>query len=185
MKTAMLFAVLMTAMLTVSISYAMWQKALAINGTVNTGYMDGKWVLALNFDPPAPPVSLDPNPDGTRKDQDVGSTTVSGIGTDTLVVTVNNAYPSYFNDIEVEYRYTGTIPAEVQSIEIIPNGFTLATAYGANDGPIWVKFVDGIGTKLHQGDEQASSFKIHVEQCAQQGTSYTFTVKLRLVQWNE
>ena len=181
MKSYSIFIVLIfVAIMIVSVSFALWSKVLYIEGTVNTGYLDGKWISAFNYDQ-----GLDPNPDGSFKDKDVGSTVISGIGTDTLVITINNAYPSYFNDVEVEYQYTGTIPAVVKAINIIPHGFNLASACGANDGPIWVEVVNGVGAQLHQGDTQASSFKIHVEQCAEQGATYTFTVEIVLVQWNE
>lgn len=181
-KISLIFAVLTIAMLLVGTSYALWSKTLYIDGTVNDGTLSAIWTDATNYD-----LGLDPEWGfKTTKDKDVGSTTVSGIGTDTLVVTVNNAYPCYCNDLEVEYEYTGTVPVRVKSITITPNNFVLATAYGANDGEIYITFIDGIGTQLHHGDTGASSFKFHVEQCAQQGpTIYTFTVQLLLVQYNE
>jgi len=184
-KLTAIFATMLIALCLAGVSYAMWDKTLYINGTVNTGDVNAIWTSAANLDPPAPPISLDLNPDFTRKDKDVGSTTVTGVGTQTLTVTINNGYPSYFNDIEIEWKYTGSIPAYFVSITIIPNGFTLATSYGANDGPIWVHVVDGYPIQVHQGDTGAHSFKIHVEQCAAELATYTFTVKLLFVQWNE
>jgi hypothetical protein len=180
-KTTTLFAAVMIAMLAVGISYAMWDKYLRIDGTVYTGEINGVWTSATNFD-----LGLDPEWGfQTTKDKDVGSTTVTGINTQELVVTVNNAYPSYCNDIEVEFTNTGTIPVKIQSIAITPDNFALASAYGADDGEIYAAFVDGIGTQLEPGDPAASSFKFHVEQSAEQLTTYTFTVAVRLVQWNE
>jgi hypothetical protein len=184
-KAIALFTAVIIAMIAVGLSYAMWDKYLYIDGTVYTGEVNAVWTSAVNWDPPAPPVSLDPNPDGTRKDKDVGSTTVTGVGTQELVVTINNGYPSYFNDIQVEFANTGTIPVKIQSVTITADNFVLASAYGANDGEIWIDFVNGIGTQLEPGDDAASSFKFHVEQCAEELATYTFTVAVRLVQWNE
>jgi hypothetical protein len=180
-KLTAIFATMLIALCLAGVSYAMWSKTLYIDGTVYGGTLSAKWISATNFD-----LGLDPEWGfQTTKDKNVGSTTVTGIGTDTLVVTVNNAYPCYCNDLEVEYEYTGTVPVRVQSITIIPNGFRLASAYGANDGEIYIVVVDGIGTQLHNGQTGASSFKFHVEQCAVQGATYTFTVQVLLVQYNE
>lgn len=184
-KLTAIFATMLIALSLAGVSYAMWSKTLYINGTVNTGDVNAIWTSAINWDPPGPPPSLDPNPDGTRKDKDVGWTEVSGVGTQELTVTVHNGYPSYFNDIEIEWEYTGSIPAYFVSITIIPDGFPLASAYGANDGPIWVHVVNGYPIQVHDGDTGAHSFKIHVEQCAAELATYTFTVELLFVQWNE
>lgn len=179
-KTISVFAITIIALMIASVSYAMWSKALNINGQVNTGYMDAKWTVVTNHDQ-----GLDPKGPNEFWDKDVASTTFSGIGTDTLVITVNNAYPSYFNDLQIEYEYTGTIPAILKEIKITPVNFHNASSYGANDGEIWIEVVDGIGSKFHQGDTGASSLKFHIEQCAEQGTTYTFTIEFVFVQWNE
>ena len=172
----------MIALMLVGVSYAMWSKTLYIDGTVNTGTVNAIWTKATNLDGTG---ELDPKPDGTRRDKDVGETIVTGLETQTLVVTVNNAYPCYYNDLQVEFTYIGTVPARIQEINIIPDGWTVASAYGADDGPIWIELVNGIGAQLHEGDKSASSFTFHVEQCAEQGHTYTFTVEIVLVQWNE
>ena len=179
-KLTAIFATMLIALCLAGVSYAMWSKILYIDGTVDTGEVNAIWTSAFNYDQ-----GYDPNPDGTFKDKDVGSTTVTGVGTQTLVITVNNGYPSYFNDIQVEFTNTGTIPVKIQSINIIPDNFDLATACGANDGEIWIDFVNGIGSQLDSGDSAAGSFKFHVEQPAAENTQYTFTVEVLLVQWNE
>lgn len=181
-KLTAIFATMLIALCLAGVSYAMWDKTLYIDGTVNTGDVNAIWTSAFNFDPPG---SLDPNPDGSRKDKDVGWTEVDGVGTQTLTIIVHNGYPSYFNDIEIEWEYTGSIPAYFVSITIIPDGFTLASVYGANDGPIWIDVVNGFPLQVHPGDTHAHSFKIHVEQSAQELATYTFTVELYMVQWNE
>ena len=180
-KLTAIFATMLIALCLAGVSYAMWSKTLYIDGTVDTGEVNAIWTSATNFD-----LGLDPEWDfQTTKDKDVGSTTVEGIETQHLIVTVNNAYPSYCNDIEVEFKNTGTIPVKIQSITITPDNFVLASGYGVNDGEIYIVFVDGIGTQLEPGDPAASSFKFHVEQCAAELATYTFTVEVLLVQWNE
>lgn len=179
-KTSTLFVALMLTMLTIGMSYALWDKTLYIDGTINTGEVNAVWIGAFNFDQ-----GLDPNCDGSFKDKDVGSTTVTGVGTQTLTVTIINGYPCYFNDIQIEYENTGTIPVKVQKITITPIDFTLASGCGENDGEVWVAVINGIGTQLHPGDQAGSSFKVHVEQMAEELATYTFTVGIQLVQWNE
>lgn len=181
-KTAALFIVTIMTLTSVGTAYALWFEDLTIDGTIETGEVYAYWSSCTNYDQ-----GLDPNPDGPNKGKDVGSTTCV-IDTDDpriLHITINNGYPCYWNDCEVEYTIGGTIPVRVQSIEIIPYDFTLASAYGANDGELWVELVNGIGSQLHPGDSGASSFKIHVEQCAGQLANYNFDVVLKVVQYNE
>ena len=181
-KTAILFIVTMMTLTSVGAGYALWFENLTVDGTINTGEVYAYWSACYSFD-----TGLDPNPDGTNKGKDVGSTTCSIDTGDPRIlhITINNGYPCYWNDCEVEYTIGGTIPVKVQSIEIIPYDFTLASAYGANNGELWVKMVDGLGSQLHPGDQSAGSFKIHVEQCAEQLANYNFDVIIKVVQYNE
>ena len=178
---------LLFALSTVGLTYSMWSESLSITGTIETGYLSGIWVVAANFDPPPPDSTGDPShPNILPRTKDVGYTSVEGLGTDTLIITVHNGYPCYYNDLQVEFDYTGSVPVHIVDIIVEPiGGWTLASAYGADDGEMWVDFVDGIGSQLHQGDTAAASFKIHVEQPAKQDSTYAFTVKIVLVQWNE
>jgi hypothetical protein len=181
-KTATIFIVIIIALAGTSAGYALWYEDLYIKADVNTGEVYGFWSACYCFD-----AGLDPNPDGTRKDKDVGWTTciIDDDDPRILHITIYNGYPCYWNDCEVEYTIGGTVPVRVQSIEIIPYGFTLASDYGADDGEIWVKMVDGLGSQLHPGDESAGSFKVHVEQSAEQLTTYEFDIIIKVVQWNE
>lgn len=181
-KMATLFIVSIMALAGVSTGYALWYENLIIDGEVNTGEVYAYWSLCTNYDQ-----GLDPNPDGSNKGKDVGSTicVIDANDPRILHITINNGYPCYYNDCEVEYTIGGTVPIKVQSIEVIAYGFTLASDNGANDGELWVELVDGVGSQLHPGDKGASSFKIHVEQCAGQLANYNFDVVLKVVQYNE
>jgi hypothetical protein len=174
--------VLVLALGSLGVGYAMWDKILYIDGTVHTGEVNAEWIACYCFDR-----GLDPNPDGSDKGKDVGSTTciIDEVDPQILHITIENGYPCYWNDCEVEFMNTGTVPVIIQSYDIIPDNFTLASAYMADDGEVWIDFVDGIGSQLDPGEDAGSSFKIHVEQCADELATYTFSVELRLVQWNE
>ena len=94
--------------------------------------------------------------------------------------------PLYFNDIEVEFINCGSIPVHIVDIFIEPiGGWNLATGYGVDDGPVWVEYVNGIGIQLHPGEKTGASFKVHVEQSAEELTDYAFVVNIVLVQYNE
>ena len=108
---------------------------------------------------------------------------------DTITIVIHNSYPCYYVDYEAEFRYTGSIPGHLTAVEYIPEGFTLASSYGADDGEIWCKLVgidpERIGDQFHQGDIGVGSLKIHVEQPAQQGATYILHIKLHFEQYNE
>jgi len=184
-KLTAIFAIMMIALCLVGISYALWEKSVYVDTYVNTGNLDVVFSGVTNMDPPGPPISYDPK-DGTHRwDKDVGWTNVTGIGEEVINVTLHNVYPCYYNDLEVEINNTGNVPVIIQNYTVIPDGFVVASGNGHNDGPLWIDWANGKGSQLDHFDVAASSFKIHVEQCATPGATYTFTVKLCVVQWND
>ena len=171
-KFGLLCLALVLALGTLGVGYAMWYEDLYINGTVNTGEVYGYWSFCGCFD---------------IESKDVGaiSCQVDQVDPRILHITVTNGYPCYFGDCEVEFTIGGTVPVIIEDIVITPDNFTMASANGADDGELWVDVVDGIGLQLHPGQSTAQSFKVHVEQPAAQGAVYTFTIKNKLVQYNE
>jgi hypothetical protein len=196
-KTISLFAVLMISLLIVGVTYAMWSKTLYLTGIVNTDSVSGVFTQVTNLDPPAPPGGppsydpIDPNDPlytiiGPRELKDVGSTNVTGIGTDTLTVYVNNSYPSYYNDLEIHYENNGSVPVIIQNITLTTiGGWKIASTWNGTDGPVWVAAYDGIGSQLDPGQVKTQSLELHVTQAAAQNTNYMFQVTYILVQWNE
>jgi hypothetical protein len=194
-KTISISAVLMILLAITGVTYAMWSKTLYITGNVHTDTVSGKWIWFLNSDPNGTysPDWIYNGLTATRGTKDVGSTNVSGLGTDTLKIMLNNTYPSYFNDIETEYINTGSVPVIIKNITVIPTpigSWNLASPYwNSTNGPVWVSPGDGIGSQLDPyswaGEVKSQSFKIHVTQAAAQNATYTFIVKYVLVQWNE
>jgi len=178
----LLALVLLLALASLGLGYGMWSKTLTIDGTVHTGSVDAHWTDCYCFDR-----GFDPNPDGTDKGKDVGSTTCTIDEKDPQIlhVTVDNGYPSYWNDCEVEFTNTGTIPFKIQDYGVTPLNFTLASGNGVGDGEVWVDFVNGCGFQLETNESAASSLKFHVEQPAEQNSTYEYDVEILLVQWNE
>lgn len=184
-KMTMVASVLLIALMAVGVSYALWSKTLYIDTWVETGDLNVVFIGVTNMDPLGPPPSLDPKNMTARWDKDVGWTTVDGIGLEEINITLHNVYPCYFNDLEVEFNNTGSVPVKIQNITVTPDNFAIASGYGHNDGELWIDWVNGVGTQLDPGDSAANGLKIHVEQSAVQEATYTFTVSIVVVQWNE
>jgi len=165
-KTSALFLAVILASSMVGAAYAMWDKSLYINGTVNTGIFHLEIKSVASDDPPG---TVDPG-----KDKDVGCTTAK-IGTDkqTITVTIYNAYPCYEVYVHFTVHNDGTIPAKLQSISATAPGELTVTAWNS------------IGEQIDPCENKDNTIYVHVEQSAQQGSTYTFTVEFYYVQWNE
>lgn len=186
-----LLLLLLLALASIGIVYGLWSKVLVIEGTVQTGRVHARWDAAICsefFHWPWPPEG-----NGEVDGKDVGSTTVTVDPNDNnrLLVTIDNGYPSYAVDCEVEYVNDGTIPVVIRGTTIIPGpGLTNCTLTGNQTktlvcDQLTVVFVDGIGAQVDPGDGVGSSLRVHVEQRAAQGAEYTFEVKICVAQWNE
>ncbi len=220
-KIGLLCLALVLALGTMGVGYSMWYQTVYINGQVNTGNVCVQWANASNLDPcPCPATSpgmsyytgsLDPNfnvaaitgdpggwpyaPAGNYPyyitDKNVACTSVDGIGTKTLTVTIYNGYPLYYNDLEVHFINCGTIPVKLTNIQITPLNFTNADSPWdpTNGGQVWVSVTDGIGTQLEPNDQKAASLIFVVQESAAQGltgtSAYQFTITWTVTQWNE
>ena len=93
-KFGLLLLALVLALGTLGVGYAMWYEDLYIDGTVYTGEVYAYWDLCGCFD---------------IEDKDVGTIDCQIDASDPriLTITVNNGYPCYFGDCEVEYAETG------------------------------------------------------------------------------
>lgn len=191
-KIGLLILALVVALGGLGAGYAMWSDEINIEGRVGTAE------VCLTWDPRTTPGldnGVDPRfpeaPDYVRYwNKDVASTTVSGYGTDTLTITINNAYPGYYNDIELEYTNCGTIPVRLHDFVIVPDGFTIDPDIdwrnADGDGEIHLETsCNKEGVQLHPEQRDSCSFIILVTQDAIQDHTYTFTVTLEGVQWNE
>lgn len=172
MKNGKVIGVISTLMLvmvaTTGVAFALWSKTLLISGQTQTGKLN------VGFEPP---VIISDN----EIDKDVGETTASlvdldGDGVyDKIVVTINNAYPSYEAYIDCKIKNYGTIPAIIQSIDVnAPPELTVEIN--------WFIYP---GMQLDPGDETIAEIYVHVLQAASQGSTYTFTGTIDFIQWNE
>lgn len=171
---------LILALVITGFAYAHWSENLYINGTVNTGELKLKYLS----------VSADDGPGiiDIGKDKDVGCTTARLVDDTHIEFTITNAYPCYETYVHFSIKNIGTIPAHFKGFGPQPpfvydpsDGRWKATLLG---GKITVHGWDGIDEQLHPGWTKDYTIWIHVEQPAEQGTTYTFTVEVWFSQWN-
>jgi hypothetical protein len=193
---ALLVLILLLALGSVGVGYGLWARTLTIEGTVETGKVDAKWSFTHCDE-------FYPWPGGGNEGEvegkDVGSFTLdylrdengNVVDDQVLVFTIENGYPSYAVDCEVEFLVEGTIPVKVRATTIVPGpGLTDCTVVGNQTktmtcDELTVIFIDNLGSQFDPPDGGASSVKVHVEQPAEQDTPYTFSVKVCMAQWNE
>ena len=165
--TTTLLVTLVVALLVMGIAYAKWSKTLYIRGTVNTGKLD---VIFAN-------VGCDDEGIDPGKDKDVGEccVEVSPDG-ESMTVTINNAYPCYYCTIEFDLVNTGSIPVIIASV----------TINNPNPDELTVELKpELVGTQIDPECSVHVSLYVHLEQPADMGASYSFSITIEAVQWNE
>lgn len=143
-----------------------------------------------------------PDPDG----KNVGWTVLTAEGDacgsglpDVLKVDLHNVYPSYFNSIQVYPVNTGTIPWKIWAVKLswgdteewvyYENFYKAMDLSGNGILDVEIQWQDNFGIQKHPGDQPTEiSFWIHILQDEGEGVqnqTFTFTIELMVVQWNE
>jgi hypothetical protein len=172
--------------------FAKWSDTVVINGDVSTGTVCWHFVSGSFFqhdsglDETCEPGLINVS----TLDKDVGNTTGYFQDDHMLVVTINNAYPCYYNEISAKEQICGTIPVVLQAPVLtyasedytLPSGVVVTT----NDGVLEFRWMDNTGQQFDPGGGPVElSFEMHVLQPAPQSTAITFTITQSAVQWNE
>ncbi|MEM3357309.1 MAG: hypothetical protein QW166_05735 [Candidatus Bathyarchaeia archaeon] len=189
-KLTATFSILLIALMITGIGYALWDKNLHIHGTVNTGKLDGIVTYWFSNDPPG---TLDPRPEGaTYPPKDVGETicTIDAKDQEICYVTINHGYPSYNVHFSITIKNTGNVAWKIQGYTvdstIVPeNTWVKVDLDGDGKPDIEFYITDSIGEQVEPGQSKETSMDIHVLQTATPGSTYYFTFKIQLVQWNE
>jgi hypothetical protein len=178
-SAGILFLVLVGLLGALAVGYGLWSKVLVVEGTVNTGNLNADWDTASTNDPTG---SLDPctpglNPTGcTAPAKDVGSCVVTGIGTQTLQILIDNAYPSYECTITAAITNTGDIPFNVVGVALQPDSVP---------GELLGDCATPLDPQVDPGEEWTASCTVHLTQEAAQETTYTVNAIVCVAQWNE
>lgn len=175
LSTGVLFLVLVGILGALAVGYGLWSKTLSIDGTVTTGDFNADWDTAstndagTTLDPCTP--GLNPN-DCAYLHKHVGSCEVSGVGTQNLVVTITNAYPSYECTVTAAVTNTGTIPFNV-------------LVGGSSADPELDVVCTGTPGQVDPTEELEGTCWLHVKQTAKERSDYTASATLCVAQWNE
>lgn len=196
-RFALMGLLLILALGSLGVAYALWSETLQISGTVNTGVLDASWIN------PAFCQEFYGWPGwqgwGEFGGKDVGSVSISIDQNDSHLVhfTITNGYPSYAVDCSVKYNNTGTIPWKVESITFSTSdpdltGCTtvrdpITGSFSTTCDQLAIVFTDGLCEQVDPGNPfgLASNFKVHVEQGASELATYDFALAIQVNQWNE
>ena len=163
-KIGLISLALVLALGSLGVGFALWSDTLYLEGTIDTGEVEVCIVSIASDD-----TGLDPG-----YDKDVAWVETAIIDCHTATITIHGAYPSYHTYVHFTSLVGGTIPVRLQSINI------------TNPDPcITVDAWDSIGEQRHPGEPADNTIYVHVEQCAEQNATYTFTVEFFYVQYNE
>lgn len=179
-KVRFITVVLVLTMIVIGASYAAWSENIPISGAMATGVLDwnfDRWGQQDDGDD----YLSDPGFVNIRQvDKGVASTKVRPLNTDknTLLVTIDNAYPGYYNNPYVTLKNTGTIPIKIQQPVVTnPNPVEVSLRWLESDAdPI-------VGKVLMPGQYVSVYYEFRVNEPAQENSSYTFTIAFPAVQW--
>lgn len=101
-------------------------------------------------------------------------------------------YPSFYDDCEMEFTNSGSIPIAVPYLVIEGQpGTQLASDIFAEDGHLWVEWSGEsppnpqVDPAVLPPDVVTGSLKVHVEQVAAETTDYSFSLSVCVHNWNE
>lgn len=202
-KVSVLFLALVLALGGIGAAFASWTDTLTISGDVTTGVLEWEIVpgsQSQKTDDPDWNCFFDLN-GGSRVqvDKDVATTTVVIEDTThphSMTVTLDNAYPYYYDHIAFQVHGLGTIPLRFWKINLYVDDTLKYTMYtedwykyldldgdGENDLEIW--WGDHMGWQFHNCTTVDLSFDLLVLQPAPQNAQLSFTIELVGIQWNE
>jgi predicted ribosomally synthesized peptide with SipW-like signal peptide len=178
-------------------AYAAWSETLTINGTITAGNLDVDFVAASND----PGITLDPltgawsvlawtpatdsgkNVASTEVDQtgitDAGDTVTSN----TLGITVANAYPQYTSQVRVAITNAGSIPVKVT----MPAAWTQTSVADMNDIDLSYNF-NGWNPNLGLAPgatEYVDIILVCSDATTKESTVYSGTIKITFSQYNQ
>lgn len=186
--------VLMLVLLSTGVAYAHWSQTLYISGSVATSSLDWEfesvtpkdvgldWTCDSSCDPPS-------ITNIRQLDKDVGSSTWDFVDTDAdgdndkLIITVDNAYPCYYNHFDFWVHNNGSVPLKIESVIINGHEFTglfilCLDLGGDEENDIIVRWGNNFGVQIEFCESLNISFDFHILQGAPQGETLSFTIEL-------
>jgi len=202
-RRSIIFLTLFTVFAIVASAIAMWSDTLKINATIETGDVDieftgtprifegaeyGKpWVANCTAELVEVQNEDSGNPAGNNDLE--------------LVIKVDNAYPCYYCKVsDVNVKNTGSVPVKL-FVTVYANNTKCVRKedpwlgqyyYGCDvdgnredDIVLWGCFTSLEGVQLEPGGSISFTVDMHVEQDAEQSSTYTIEILIKGIQWNE
>lgn len=157
-KIGLICLALVVALGTLGAAFALWSDTLFLEGTVNTGDIGLEWTQGDPYD---------------NEEKDVSHAECQIIG-NTLYIDIYNAYPCVTYTIPIDLHGTGSVPVHT-SWMVMPG----------NCNPSWVTMPNWGGLQIHQGEDLWGDVVVHLDNTAEQGMTYSFSVILDYWQYNE
>jgi hypothetical protein len=186
-KIGLVFATSVVAMMALGVTYGLWFETLNVYGTVCTGTLDAQWSIHETWD--TEPMVKDFS----------NITLTPGPGEYELTVTIDNGYPCIWYYAVIDLTNTGTIPWKIYEVSLISENFPgdleftcfsptngIACAIVPPDeGAPPERLCIMNGTQVHPGDSAWGLLAVHMNNSAVENTTYRFTLKVVVEQWNE
>jgi hypothetical protein len=202
-RIGLLALALVLALGTLGVGYAAWTDTINISGTVNTGSVDlnvvsysGTWIYK-DLDNDALVLyhwKLSPEQMASwNKILVAYAEATAGATDDSVVVTIDNAFPCQELTADFVIKYAGTIPVKVDAEITGTTGDALLLApytvvkfywYNCVTHVIGAEITDVV--QMHENDCVYCVMSLHLPQDnALMNLSGTFTAEINAVQWNE
>ncbi len=184
-RTAALLLLSLLAVAGVGGVFALWSETLTVDITVETGELDAMLSVLGSGDDEIDQAAAMGEPDPTVKD--VSSIQCNVVDQYTIEVTITNAYPSITYWCEISLTNTGTIPFKIQDIQFSGNLLDVASVFGFFDDNMGTTDPSAffVGSQLEQGQSDSDYLVIHLSNAANEGATYSATITILVVQWNE
>ena len=155
---------LVVAVASLGMAHAQWANTLPIHDAAAIGRTNADFTDASTDDPPG---TIDPG-----YDKDVASCTATVVDSKHVKVVITNGYPSYTCTFTTTIYNNGSLPERREPLVLdVPPVLTVTDLN------------DLTGVVLDPGEEDVEEFSVHVEQEAEQGATYHFTIKKPFSLW--
>jgi hypothetical protein len=193
---------LIVVLATAGVAYGLWSQTLFINGTVYTGSVDAT-IQAFEVDQMGDfndicagdgySIGIDCDQDGSLNDdmevegKDIAECVAEQLDQYTLKVTVYNGYPSFNCFVKYGVTNVGSVPIQIYHPDYFYNDVYMGSAINNAELHVngWPPICYTETTQLEPKQSAFCNLHVHVNQGAEQRSTYSFLVKIFARQWNE
>lgn len=172
-RMVVLLLAVLIGLAAIGAGYGAWSKDLGVQTEVNTGLIGVEFIAYTCSDVPG-----EPDLGYTKDVADCFCELVDSDNDgdyDLMEITVTDAYPSYQCLYSVTVGNNATVPVYIADTSLMANSDPAALALEG----FWLE-TNMVGTELYPGESTTGSFWLHVTWEAEQSSTYTFTVRIRV-----